>query len=109
MRAERFFNESVVSLRDDAGKSVRLEPAGAQLAVGDLDGDGQPEVLSSADTLDPGADALVVHTWQDNGALVERYRIGVPGGVRAIAVCPPESAQLSAVALATPGEVWVIR
>jgi hypothetical protein len=109
VRAERFFNESVVSLKDDAGRTVRLEPAGAQLAVGDLDGDGQPEVASSADTLDPNGDALIVHTWQDDGKLVERYRLGVPGGVRAIAICPAESTQLSAVALASPGEVWVIR
>jgi hypothetical protein len=109
VRAERFFNEAVALIKDDAGRSVKLEPVGAQLAIGDLDGDGQPEILSSADTLDPSGDALVVHTWQDDGKLVERYRLAVAGGVRALAVCPPESSELGAVALASSGEVWVIR
>lgn len=109
VRAARAFNEPVVLVRDDRGKSARLEGVGAQLAVGDLDGDGQPEVLSGSDTLDPSGDALVIHTWQDDGALVERARIAVPTGVRAVAVCPPESAGLSPVALATAGGVWVIR
>ncbi|MBK7584360.1 MAG: hypothetical protein IPI67_29665 [Myxococcales bacterium] len=109
VRAMRAFNESTVLLRDDAGHTARLEGAGAQLAVGDLDGDGQPEILTSADTLDDGGDALIVHTWQDDSKLVERMRIAVKGGVRALAVCPPEGAGLSPVVVALPGELWVIR
>lgn len=109
VRALRVFNESTVLVRDDAGRSARLEGAGAQLAVGDLDGDGQPELLSSADTLDESGDALIVHTWQDDAKLVERLRVAVPTGVRALAVCPAEGPGLAAVLLATPGELWVIR
>ncbi len=109
VRALRVFNESSVLLRDDAGRSARLEAAGAQLAVGDLDGDGQPEILSSSDTLDESGDALVVHTWQDDGKLVERLRVAVPTGVRALAACPADGSGLAAVLVATPGELWVLR
>ncbi len=109
VRVARTFNENVAVVRDDSGRSAKLEGVGAELAVGDLDGDGQPEILSSADTLEASGDALVVHTWQDDSKLVERFRIGVSTGVHALAVCPPESTGLGAVALATPGEVWVIR
>jgi hypothetical protein len=109
VRAFRVFNESAVLVRDDAGRSARLEGAGAQLAVGDLDGDGQPEILSSGDTLDDTADALVVHTFQDDAKLLERFRMAVPTGVRALAVCPAEGAGLASILVATPGELWVIR
>lgn len=109
VRALRVFNESTILIRDDAGKSAKLEGAGAQLAIGDLDGDGQPEILSSSDTLDETGDALVVHTFQDDAKLVERFRIAVPTGVRALATCPAEGPALASVLVATPGELWVIR
>jgi hypothetical protein len=109
VRAERVSNESTVVLRDDAGRSAKLEGAGAELAVGDLDGDGQPEVATSADTLEPTGDALVVSTWQDDGRVVERFRMAVPGGVHAIAICPAEGTGLAPLALAVPGELWVVR
>jgi hypothetical protein len=109
VRAERVFNEPVALLKDDSGRSARVEGVGAQLAVGDLDGDGQPELVSGADVLDPGADALVIRTWQRDGQVVERQRLAVQSGVRALAVCPADSAGLSAVALATSGGVWIVR
>ncbi len=108
VRAERAFNESLVVVRDDSGHQVEVEGVGAQIAVGDLDGDGQPELVSSADTLDPTGDALVLRTWQDDGKLVERTRIAVQSGVRAIAVCPSEVAGLAPVVMATRGEVWLV-
>ena len=52
---------------------------------------------------------MVVHTWQDDGRLVERFRIGVPAGVLAIAACPPESAGLVQIALATGDGTWIVR
>lgn len=109
VRVERSFNEPIAVVKDDSGKSARLEGVGAQVAVGDLDGDGQPEILTGTDTLDPSGDALVVHTWQRDGSLVERTRLAVPTGVRAIAVCPPESAGLAAVAVATAGGLWIAK
>jgi hypothetical protein len=109
IRAERIFNEPTALLRDDAGRSARVEGVGAQLALGDLDGDGQPELVSGSDVLDPAGDALVVRTWQHDGRIVERQRLAVQTGVRALAVCPPDSAGLSAIALATSGAVWIVR
>jgi hypothetical protein len=108
LRALRAFNESLVVLRDDAGKRVEVEGVGAQIAVADVDGDGQPELIGSADTLEPAGDALVVRTWQDDGKLVERTRVSVQSGVRALSVCPADSAGLSPVVLATSGEIWLI-
>jgi hypothetical protein len=109
VRAARVFNEPTVLLTDDAGKSARVEGVGAQLAVGDLDGDGQPELVSGADVLDPAADALVVHTWHADGRVSERLRVAVPTGVRALAICPSDSAGLSAIALATSSSLWIVR
>jgi hypothetical protein len=109
VRASRAFNESSALVRDDAGRRARLDGVGAELAVGDVDGDGLPDILSSIDTLDPGGDALVIHTWRDDGSLVERTRVAVPQGVRALAVCPAEGAGLSPIAVATSGELWVLR
>jgi hypothetical protein len=109
IRAERAFNEATVIVRDDTGRRALLEGSGAQLAIGDLDGDGQPEIVSSADTLEASGDAVIVHTWQEDGKLVERMRVAVPSGVRAIGVCPPESVGLAPIALATSGEIWILR
>jgi hypothetical protein len=108
LRAQRAFNESLVVLRDDAGKRVEVEGVGAQIAVADVDGDGQPELIGSADTLEPAGDALVVRTWQDDGKLVERTRVAVQSGVRAVAACPTDSSGLSPVVMATQGEIWLI-
>ena len=109
VRAGRIANEPNAIISDDRGQSARLAGVGAQLAVADLDGDGQPELLSAIDTLDPKADALVVHTWQNDGRLVERFRLGVPAGVQAIAACPVESAGLSQIALMTGAGIWIVR
>lgn len=108
-RAERVADKSVALLRDDRGRTARVDGVGAELALGDVDGDGQPELLSGADTLDPHADALIVRTWLDDGRVVERLRLAVPDGVRALAVCPPEDEGLAPVAIATGDGLWVVR
>ncbi len=91
-------------------RSVALpDGAGAQLALSDLDGDGQLELLSSADTLDPASDALLVRTLSREGALTPAFSLPVPSGIRAIAACPSEGAQLSPVVLATGDGLWVVR
>ncbi len=109
VRAGRIAGDRSVLLKDDTGRTARVDGAGAQLAVGDLDGDGQPELLGGADTLDPQGDALIVWTWRDDGSVVERLRLAVPTGVRALAVCPPDGSGLAPVAMATGGGVWVVR
>lgn len=109
IRAERSFNSSSVVVTDDRGKSARVEGVGAQLAVGDPDGDGRPEILWGANTLTPGGDALIVSTWQDDGRVTERLRVGVPTGVRAIAVCDAEDTGMAPIVVATRGAVWLVR
>jgi hypothetical protein len=95
-------------LADDRDNRAKLPNVGAQVALGDLDRDGYVEVLVSENTLDPKADALLVYTWQPEG-LVSRYRLPVPSGVSAIAVCPPEDLGLSPIAIASDKSLWVVR
>ena len=103
---------SELKLRTD-GKTASLPGAGAQVALADLDQDGAPEIISTLDVLAQGttpvADALVITTWQPDGALRERARTPVPGGIRAVAACPPEGGGASAVIVATQGELWIVR
>ncbi|WP_437754246.1 hypothetical protein [Sorangium sp. So ce1389] len=104
-----------VELRDSAGRRRPVGSAGAQLAIGDLDQDGQPELLASLDVLDPLEDAVVVWSWRrregapDRAALEEILRLPAPAGVRALAVCPPDGAGRAPFAVATADEIWVVR
>jgi hypothetical protein len=82
---------------------------GAQLALGDLDGDGAVELVSSLDTRDPKLDAVVVRTLVPNQAAAERFRVPVPAGVRALGVCPQRAGAMSPLVVATGDGVWVIR
>jgi hypothetical protein len=105
----------VLELRDDAGRRQVVGGAGAQLAVGDLDQDGEPEVLAGLDVPSPLDDAIVVWSWrrraegQGRGGAREILRLPAPAGVRAIAVCPPDSAGRAPFAVATADEIWVVR
>jgi hypothetical protein len=99
--------DGTVSL-SDGKRSAELERVGAQLAVGDLDGDGDPELVTSVDTLDPGLDAIVVYSWHGGQKLVERLRIAAPGGVRAIALCPPRATAMAPIAVAVGDGLWVV-
>lgn len=82
---------------------------GAQVALGDLDGDGRVELLTSVDTLDPTRDALLVRTLSEDGSLRDAFRVPVPSGVRALAVCPSEGNLLTPIVVATGDGVWVLR
>jgi hypothetical protein len=92
----------------DGKRSAQIEHVGAQLAVGDLDGDGDPELVCSLDTLDPATDAIVVYSWQKGEKPAERLRIPAPGGVRAVALCPPRATQMTPIAAAVGDAIWVV-
>ncbi len=110
VRAARRANEDVVDLFDSQARSAQAAGVGAQLAVADLDGDGQPELLGSANTMTPAADALVVRTWQRDGTLKVRFRVGIPSGVSAIGVCGAEtSTSMRPIVVATTGGAWILR
>jgi hypothetical protein len=97
-------------LLDLGGRRIAV-PAGvgAQVALGDLDGDGKPELLTTLDTLDAARDALLVRTLSDDGTLREAFRVPVPSGVHGLAICPSEGNALTPVILATGDGLWVLR
>jgi hypothetical protein len=109
LRAER----GALEIRDDAGHTQTLESAGAQLAVGDLDQDGNPEILSGLDVQNPLEDAVVVRSWARTGPEGARpkeiMRLPAAAGVRALAVCPPDGPGRVPFAVATADEIWVVR
>ncbi|HEV8246084.1 MAG TPA: hypothetical protein VGP93_09965 [Polyangiaceae bacterium] len=109
VRAGRNSQDASVTLVDSSGAKARLERAGAQLALGDLDGDGSPELVSSIDTLEPKDDAIVVQSWQPDGKLKDKLRIAIPAGVRAIAICPFEGAGIAPIAVGTSEGLWIVR
>ncbi len=106
VRAGRLASGAVVVT--DGAHEIRLDHGGAQLALADLDGDGAPELVTSLDTLDPRADAVVVYSWLGS-VLNERLRVPVPAGVRALAVCPAPADRMPSIVLATSEGLWVIR
>jgi len=108
VRAGRALGTSSVVVSFGA-RTETVEQAGAQLAVGDLDGDGTAEIVTSLDTREPGADAVVVRSLLANRGLKERFRVPVPNGVRALSVCPLRSVGIAPIVVATGDELWVIR
>jgi len=94
---------------DSLHPEVIVPNVGAQLAVGDLDEDGLPEIVSSSTSLDRRADQLLVRTLTDNGQLRERLRVPVPSGIDALAICPSDGRAMAPLALATGDGIWLIR
>jgi hypothetical protein len=100
----------IVELRDDASHAARVPDMGAQLAVGDLDQDGDPEIVGSVDTLNALDDAVIVKTWhRATGKVEERLRIPAAAGVHALGVCPPDGPGHVPFLVATADEIWVVR
>jgi len=94
---------------DAPGGEVALGVAGAQLAVGDLDQDGQPDVATTRDGLVAKYDHLRVRTLLASGTLEPRFSLPVPTGVEALAFCPPDGPGRAAIVLVSKQQVWVIR
>jgi hypothetical protein len=107
VRAGRKASDASVTLRD-ANRNLVLPRAGAQIAVGDLDGDGTAELATSVDTLVPAEDALIVYSVA-NDTLRERFRVPVPSGVRAIGVCPSKLDAMAPLVIATGDGLWLIQ
>ncbi len=82
-----------------------IDGVGAQVAVGDLDQDGIPEVVTS---MDGGEDAIAITSW-DGGEPRLRRRVSAPLGVRALAVCAPEVRGVPALVAVVANEVWIVR
>jgi hypothetical protein len=108
--------QTVVVVHEPSGKlklkmgDTTLAPEGtfgSEVAVGDLDQDGLPEVATSTASAE---DAVDVWSWPLQGAsLRQRLHLSAPGGVRALAVCPPEEHGQPAFLAIVGSELWVIR
>jgi hypothetical protein len=109
VRVARAVGSDSARALDSLHPEVSIPNVGAQLAVGDLDEDGQPEIVTSSPTLDRKADQLLVRTLTDNGQLRERLRLSVPSGIDAVAICPSDGRAMAPLALATGDGIWVVR
>jgi hypothetical protein len=109
LKVARLLGSDAARALDSLHSEVAVPGVGAQIAVGDLDEDGLPEIVSSLPTLDRHADQLVVRTVTDNGQLRERLRVPVPSGIDALAICPGDGLAMAPLVAATGDEIWVIR
>lgn len=92
-----------VRVADRADKIV--DAVGAQLALGDLDQDGVPELASSADSAD---DVLTISSLDPAGPR-ERAHFPAPEGIRALCMCPPEDRGVPSLIALVGAEVWLVR
>ena len=83
-----------------------LDNVGAQIALGDLDQDGTPEIVTS---VADGDDAITVTSWDGASDPRPRLNLPAPGGVRALCVCPPEQGGGPALVAVVANEVWIVR
>jgi hypothetical protein len=89
--------------RGAAGLSV-----GAQLALGDADGDGAAELAYSLDTLEGSQDRLKLVTLT-GGQPTPRFDLAAPS-IGAIAICQrSEGPGMAPIVLASGDELWVLR
>jgi hypothetical protein len=107
VRAAAVAREAGAKLDARFGEATRaFDGVGAQVAVGDLDQDGAPEIVTSAAD---GDDALTIWSWDGTSDARERLRVPAPGGVRAVSVCPPEEGGAPALVAVVADEVWIVR
>jgi len=109
LRIARAVGADFARALDSLHPEVLVPNVGAQVAVGDLDEDGLPEIVSSSASLDRRADQLLVRTITENGQLRERLRVPVPSGIDALAICPGDGRAMAPLALATGDGIWLIR
>lgn len=109
LRVARAVGSDNARALDSLQAEVSVPNVGAQLAIGDLDEDGLPEIVSSSPDLNRHADQLLVRTLSDNGQLRERLRMAVPAGIDALAICPGDGRTMAPLALATGDGIWIIR
>jgi hypothetical protein len=104
----RLLEDGSLLLISGASSTPLLASAGAQLAVGDADGDGAPEIAVSRNTLDPTNDGLSLFTLEQ-GKLRLRFELAAPS-ISAIAVCRErDGAGMAPIVLASADEIWIVK
>lgn len=106
---------AIVAVREPSGR-LRLKMGdatrvpdggfGAELAVGDLDQDGVPEIVTTANGPD---DAIRVSSWSGAADWSDRLRLAAPAGVHALAICPAEDHGRPVLVAIVGDEVWLLR
>jgi hypothetical protein len=86
------------------GDPIEIEDVGAQVALGDLDEDGAPEIVT---TREKGDDVLSVGTLR-GGAMAPRISWPAPKGVDAVAICPAAENEAPSVVAAVGSEIWLV-
>jgi hypothetical protein len=101
---------NMLEIFDDSNHVVKGPEVGAQLAIGDIDQDGNPEILSSANVVYPAPDSVTIRTWDRKiNVLRDVMTFPVAAGVHAIAVCPPEANRRAPFVIATIDDLAVLR
>jgi hypothetical protein len=101
--------DASLTLVDDAGRTAQIPNAGAAVAVGDIDLDGNPEIAVSTNTSKPAEDGISVHTWYPDGTVKVRFSVSAPDGVRALAICPVGGPRQAPVVAATANGLGVVQ
>jgi len=91
-------------VRVDGADVLIQEGAGAQVLLADLDLDGVPELVTTADT---GEDRIVVSSL--GAGARARLRLEAKEGVRALGACPAELGGAPTLVAAVGEEVWLVR
>lgn len=95
-------------LRQGRGEMPALGRVGAQLALGDADADGAPELAYSADVLEPAQDRLTLVTLNE-GQPTLRFTLPA-AAISAIAICTQhEGPGMAPLALVSGDELWLIQ
>jgi hypothetical protein len=96
-------------LRQSQGELGALGRVGAQLAIGDADGDGTPELAYSTDVLEPARDRLMLVSLTGNEPS-RRFELAAAAGISAIALCSErEGPGMAPLAVVSGDELWVVR
>ncbi len=107
-RVQQMTSRSYAVLSTPGAAPSKIPGVGAQLAVGDLNGDGQVELVAGTDTQRRKNDAIQFFSVRQ-GAVTKTQSTPAPGGVDALAICPAETNGRAAVVAAVGAELWVLR
>jgi len=109
-------HQPLFALRRNTGLVVRgpkgdmvIGRVGAQLAIGDVDQDGAADLVSTLDVLSRKHDVVELRSLFPSGTVKRRFKLPVPTGVDAVAICPPDGPGRAPIVLASQSQLWVLR